>query len=481
MIGRKRETEELEELYRGKQAELVAVYGRRRVGKTYLVEQTFKGRFAFRHAGLSPLEHENKGMLEAQLLHFYHSLQSYGLSNRKCPANWMEAFFLLQQLLEEKGDGQRLVVFIDELPWLDTARSGFITAFEGFWNNWGAHQDHLMMIVCGSSNSWMLDKLINNHGGLYGRVTYEIKLSPFSLGECEEFFAGSNVALSRYDIVQCYMIVGGIPYYLRYFRKGLSLAQNVDALFFNENAKLKYEYDRLFSSVFSNPEMVKSVVAFLYTKNAGYTRKEITDKLHISDGGTISNCLKALEASDFVMKYVPFGMNGKQEHYKLIDPFCLFCLRFVQNSRDVSEYFWEQHLKSQPVTIWRGLAFENLCFRHVKQIKAALGISGVGSRQSAWSKRKEDSDGAQIDMLIERDDNVVNMCEIKFYGDMVTVNGEYYRMLFSRQELLSAELPAKFVIHSTLITTYGLTQNEYSGAFVRVVTMDDLFAPAARA
>ena len=189
MIGRKKEVAELEELYDGTQAELVAVYGRRRIGKTYLVEQTFKNRFAFRHAGLSPVEHEKKGMLEAQLNHFYHSLRSFGLKEEgKCPSNWLDAFFMLQQLLEEKDDGNRQVVFIDELPWMDTARSGFITALEGFWNNWGAHRDNLLMIVCGSANSWMLDKLINNHGGLYGRVTYEIRLSPFSLGECEQFF-----------------------------------------------------------------------------------------------------------------------------------------------------------------------------------------------------------------------------------------------------------------------------------------------------
>lgn len=475
MIGRKKEISELEELYLGDQAELIAVYGRRRVGKTYLIEQTFKNRFTFRHAGLSPLEHENKGMLEAQLKHFYHSLLSYGLKDAECPATWLDAFFLLQQLLETKSDGQRQVVFIDELPWLDSARSGFITAFEGFWNNWGAHQDNLMLIVCGSANSWMLDKLINNHGGLYGRVTYEIKLSPFTLKECEEFFSSNRVKISRYDIAQSSMIVGGIPYYLRYFKKGLSLSQNVDRLFFDEDAKLKYEFDRLFSSVFSNPDMVKAIVTFLYTKNAGYTRKEITEHLHISDGGTITSCMNALVVSDFVMKYIPFGMSRKQEHYRLVDPFCIFYLRFVQDRQEMSDRFWEQNSKSQPVVVWRGIAFENLCFRHIRQIKAALGISGVASRQSAWSKRADDTEGTQIDMLIDRNDNVVNMCEIKFYSDEFVVGREYYRTIMRRQEILSQEISKKSVIHSTLITTFGLVYNEYSGVFSQVITLDDLF------
>ena len=475
MTGREKEIAELEELYSGNQPELVAVYGRRRIGKTYLVEQTFKDRFAFRHAGLSPTEHEKKGMLEAQLKHFYNSLRSYGLTGAECPATWLDAFFLLQQLLKEKDRNQRQVVFIDERPWLDTPRSGFITAFEGFWNNWGSHQDNLMVIVCGSANSWMLDKMINNHGGLYGRVTYEIKLSPFTLGECEEYLNYNKVKISRYDIAQSYMIVGGVPYYLRYFRKGLSLSQNIDNLFFNEDAKLKYEYDRLFSSVFSNPGIVKSIVDFLHKKNAGYTRKEIKAGLRITDGGTLTSCLNALVASDFVMKYVPFGISRKQEHYRLIDPFCIFYLRFVQGALGMTDHFWEQNVKSQAVVSWRGIAFENLCFCHIRQIKQALGINGVASRQSAWSKRGDDTDGTQIDMLIDRNDNVINMCEIKFYGDEFVVSREYYRTIMHRQELLSAEVPRRTVIHSTLITTFGLTYNEYSGVFDRIVTLDELF------
>ena len=476
MIGREKETSELEELYSGNQPELVAVYGRRRIGKTYLVEQTFKDRFAFRHAGLSPMEHENKGMLEAQLKHFYNSLRSFGLADAECPSTWLDAFFLLQQLLEKKGGDQRQVVFIDELPWLDTPRSGFITAFEGFWNNWGSHRDNLMVIVCGSANSWMLDKLINNHGGLYGRVTYEIKLSPFTLKESEEYLKYNRVKFSRYDIAQSYMIVGGVPYYLRYFKKGLSLSQNVDNLFFCEDAKLLFEYDRLFSSVFSNPGTVKSIVTFLYSKNAGFSRKEITDGLHITDGGTLTSCLNALVASDFVMKYVPFGMSKKQEHYRLIDPFCLFYLRFVQGTQGMSDHFWEQNVKSQAVVSWRGIAFENLCFCHIRQIKHALGINGVTSRQSAWSKRSDDTDGTQIDMLINRNDNIINMCEIKFYSDEFVVNRDYYRTIMRRQELLSAEVPKKTAIHSTLITTFGLIYNEYSGVFEHVITLDDLFS-----
>lgn len=475
MIGRKKETLELEELFNRNRSELVAVYGRRRVGKTYLVEQVFKNRFSFRHAGLSPVEHTKKGFLDEQLKHFYNSLRSFGLKSDACPTSWLDAFYMLQQLLEQKDNGKRQVVFIDELPWLDTPRSGFITAFEGFWNNWGAHRDNLMVIVCGSASSWMLDKLINNHGGLYGRVTYEIKLSPFTLRESADFLKDFGIKLSTYDIAQSYMILGGIPYYLQYFKKGLSLSQNIDELFYNQNAKLGAEYDRLFSSVFSNPVLAENVVRILSAKNAGYTREELTQKLKITDGGAITSTLNALIAGDFVTKYIPFGMNKRQQHYKLIDPFCLFYHRFVKNNQGMNEDFWEQNIKSQQIVVWRGIAFENLCFSHIKQIKNALGIPGVASRQSAWSKRDDDTDGAQIDMLIDRDDNIINMCEMKFYGDDYAVNRDYYKKILHRQELLSAMIYKRTAIHSTLITTFGLSESEYNGIFTDVITLDDLF------
>lgn len=475
MIGRKQEVDELRRLYERNRSELVAVYGRRRVGKTFLVDEAFLGKFTFRHAGLSPVDVEANGLLKAQLDHFYNSLILFGMDECKKPDSWLDAFLLLEKYLQKIDDGSRQLVFLDELPWLDTARSGFITAFEGFWNNWGCHRKNLMVIVCGSANSWILDKLINNHGGLYNRVTYEIKLSPFTLKECEELYNDNGVTFSRYDIAQSYMIFGGIPYYMGYIDGRLSLAQNIDKLFFSKGSKLQNEYDRLFDSVFVSPEVVKSIVEFLSTRNAGYTRKEIIEKQGASNGGRLSRNLNALIASDFVIKYVPFGLGKKEEHYKLIDPFCLFYLHFVKGWNQENDKYWQQNVVSQPVSIWRGFAFENVCFNHIEQIKKALGISGVITSASAWSKRDDDKDGTQIDLLISRKDNVINMCEIKYYGGEFTVNKEYYRKLLRRQEILMKEISPKVSIRSTLITTYGVEHNEYSGVFTNVVLLDDLF------
>ena len=257
MIGREKEVKELNKLYDRNRAELVAVYGRRRVGKTYLIDETFAGRITFRHAGLSPADEDAKGLLRAQLDHFYNSLLLFGMEKSKKPDNWLDAFLLLEQFLQKTDNGSRQLVFLDELPWLDTPRSGFIRAFEGFWNNWGCHRKNLMVVVCGSANSWMMNSLINNHGGLYNRVTYEIKLAPFTLHECEAFFQANNIRLSRYDIAQSYMIFGGIPYYLGYFDGEYSLAQNVDRMIFARNAKLKDEYDRLYQDDFCQKRKVE--------------------------------------------------------------------------------------------------------------------------------------------------------------------------------------------------------------------------------
>lgn len=331
MIGRKKEQKILEKIYSSNKAELVAIYGRRRVGKTYLIDETFKDRITFRHAGLSPSLNDSKNILKLQLDHFYNSLKLYGFKSDEKPKDWLDAFYMLEMLLQTKDDGTRLVVFLDELPWLDTPYSNFIMAFEGFWNTWACHKKNLMVIICGSANSWIINEFIGNHGGLYGRVTHEIKLTPFNLCECEEYYKEANIPFTRYDIVQSYMIFGGIPYYMEYMNEELSFAQNVDNLFFAKDAPLKIEYDRLFDSIFKNPNLIKQIVEFLYTKNMGYTRTDIIKNLKLTDGGNISKELNALVASDFIVKYIPFGMSKREAYYKLTDPFCLFYLHFIKN------------------------------------------------------------------------------------------------------------------------------------------------------
>ncbi len=474
MIGREKETKELLDLYNRPRTEFVTVYGRKGVGKTFLINQTFKNKFTFKHTAISPEDKENNSeILETQLESFYSSLIKFGLIDTKKPTTWFEAFNLLEKLLIQKDDGSRQVVFFDEFPWLDTPKSHFIQAFESFWNSFGCDRENLMLIVCGSANSWIQNNLINNHRGLYGRVTYEIKLIPFSLKESEEYLKSFGIALSRYDITTSYMILGGIPYYLGYIKKGLSLSQNIDNMFFSKTAQLSLEFDRLFRSCFENPEFIKKIIILLNEKKIGFTRKEIAEKLKISDGGHLTKYLNSLLSSDFIIKYQPFGTKSKSQYYKLIDPFCIFYLKFKYEKNN-DEDFWAKNNTSQSVNIWKGLAFENVCFNHIKEIKNALNIGGVSTSSSPWYFSSEENSG-QVDLVLKRNDNVINLCEIKFYQDDFIVDLNYYKKLNSRIEAARPFVSKKACIFNTLITTYGVFKNEYSDVFQNVITLNDLF------
>lgn len=395
------------------------------------------------------------------------------MKENKVPKDWLEAFFMLEMMLQSNYDGSKQVVFIDELPWLDTQRSLFITGFEAFWNGW-ANGRNIIVIICGSAISWMTNELINNHGGLYGRVTHEIRLAPFKLKECEILLKENNVNLSRYDIAQAYMALGGIPYYLNYIQPGYSLAKNMDMLFFSNTAKLKDEFLRLFTSAFDNPELTIKIVRALGNKKIGLTRKEITEKTDIGNGGNLSKALNSLICSDFVIKYVPLGKTKKEPYYKLIDPFCLFYLSFIDNRNSFNEEVFQDNIEAQQIVVWRGLAYENVAFNHISQIKDALGIRSVSTIESTFYESVE-NETAQIDMVIERKDNIVNMCEIKFYSDLYVGNKTSHLDLVRKDRVLGEYIKKKQIIHNTLITTYGIKDNEYRFDYTNVITLDDLF------
>ena len=477
IIGRKKEIEELNRLYHSDKAQFVAVYGRRRVGKTYLVNQVFKDKMTFHHTGLSPFDDGAKMTMRAQLQSFHYSLLRSGMDEQTpCPKSWLEAFYLLEKLLVKLDTGGRQVVFIDELSWMDTPRSGFLTALESFWNGWASARDNIFLVVCGSSTTWMLSNLVNNYGGLYGRLTCEIKLSPFTLKECDDYLKSNGVVLSQYDVTQAYMAFGGIPYYLGYFAPGCSLAQNIDNMLFAKEAALAKEYDRLFRSLFVHWEVHQKIVNLLATRHYGFTRDEISTKCGISKGGGLSSMLKALVDSDFIIKYTPLANARKEDYYRLCDPFCAFYLRFVEGSRNTDPMFWQNSQNLPPIVAWRGFAFEQVCFNHLSQIKAALGVSGVVSKESALLVRGDkDSQGGQIDLLIDRADNVLNLCEMKFYKKPYSVSQQDRFEFEDRIDLLAKITKSKKNIHFTLVTTFGLKHSEHYGVVQKVVTLEDLF------
>ena len=473
LINREKEIDALKKRYDSDKAEFIAIYGRRRVGKIYLVDEVFKEQITFRHAGLSPVSGMNT---KDQLNHFYQSLKTNGLMKAKKPKNWLEAFYLLQEYLTSKRNGNKLVIFIDEIQWMDTKKSDFITGLESFWNNWACFKNDIMLIVCGSSTSWVLDKLINNHGGLYGRLTEWFKLEQFSLLECEKYLINNNHEISRYDIIQTYMAIGGIPYYLDMLNQKLSFAENIDNLFFSKNAKLKDEFDRIFTSIFVDSEKVKTIIRSIASKKRGLTRSEIIDMTKLPSNGELSSILKSLENGDFITKYSSYKESKKVEYYKLVDPFCLFYLHFVDNKLINNEHYWSNIINTPSINVWEGLSFENVCFNHIKQIKFALGIGGISTNEYMWSKKGDlDQNGTQIDLIIERKDNIINMCEIKFYSDDFVVDKGYHELLIRRKNLLFESINKKTSVHNTLITTFGLKHNMYSSDFINVITIKDLF------
>ncbi|MBQ7495973.1 MAG: ATP-binding protein [Bacteroidaceae bacterium] len=351
-----------------------------------------------------------------------------------------------------------------------------MTAFEHFWNGWGAGQDNLMLIVCGSATSWIQDNLINSNGGLYDRVNEEIQLTPFTLCETEQLLQMQEVTLSRYDILQLYMAVGGIPMYLSYVQPGFSLAQTIDRLYFAPKAKLSNEFERLFRSIFKSPEHYMSIIRLLAKRQSGYSREEISRETGIASGKGFTEMLRALEASDFIEYYKPFENSKRNMKYRLTDPFCLFYLSQVEG-RGRGENFWRDNENLSQLRTWRGQAFENACLKHVGLIKAAMGVGGVSSDNAAWTLQgMDDQRGMQIDLIINRSDKVVNLCEMKFVNEEFEVTKDYEMRLRSRLNWMIEHVSRRHNVQMTLVTTYGLKYGIHSGIFQRVITLDSLFS-----
>lgn len=480
IVARETEIHQLETLMDEELPQFVAVYGRRRVGKTFLIREYFDDDFTFFHTAISPQELKDRHpelLYRIQLDEFGKTLKLYGFQDDSPIKDWFDAFDRLWQLILQHPAEERLVLFIDELPWLDTPRAGFMSALEHFWNRYASGRHKLLFIVAGSSTTWMLDKLINNNGGLYDRTSHDIHIHPFTLSETEAYFQKRGILMDRYDIVQSYMIVGGVPYYLSLFEKGKSLAQNVDTVFFERGNKLQKEYDRLFQSMFADNDKFKRIVECISKYRYGVLRPQICKELGIRDGGNISDILLSLEECDIITSFFNFGESKRNKYYKLTDPFCLFYLKFAVKHPTNNKTFWQDNQHLPKLNSWRGQAFEDVCFSHQEQIKRALGIQGVHTEIYPWRCISEnDTPGAQIDMLIDRADRVVNVCEMKYVQGEFSIDKDYDEKLRNKIIAITEQTKSRKNPQMTLVTTYGLKNGIYSGRFQKVVTLDDLFA-----
>jgi uncharacterized protein len=469
IIGRKAELEILDRIYESKKSEFVILYGRRRVGKTYLVDQRFGEHFTFRMTALG------NATLEQQLINFHTTMVATAPHiGEGVPPNWFQAFQRIIKLASESKQ-PRKVLFFDELPWFDTNNSDFLQALEHFWNSWASLRKDILLIGSGSAAAWMINELINNRGGLHNRITERIALQPFNLVETEQFLQAKGAVYTRYQLLELYMAMGGIPYYLENILVNRSVAQNIDRMFFTPGGVLNVEYDNLFRSLFDKYDRHVAIIEVLIQKSKGMIRKELLAAAKLKDGGTATQILDELEKSGFIRRYFPFGKARREVFYQLIDPFTLFYLTFVKESKAEGQGAWLTHINNPKWRSWSGYAYEYICRYHLEAIKKALGIRGVYTEVSAW-RSKETGNGAQIDLIIDRNDRVINICEIKFSIEKFSITKPYAENLSNKLSVFRSETGTNKTLFLTMITTVGLKPNQYSQQLVNdALDMNDLF------
>lgn len=472
MIGRQREIQELQRCLHSDKSEFVIVYGRRRVGKTFLVDQFFDYNYDFTFVG------GHKLTMRRQLMNFAKALKKHaGLSKRPKFNDWFEAFDALEEYLEALPAEKRKVIFIDEMPWIDTRDSEFVQALEDFWNGWASRRQNILFIASGSATSWMVDNLVENQGGLHDRIETRLYLLPFTLHDTETYLRSRHFSWDRYQILQTYMTLGGIPYYLSLLKPGESLVQNIDRLFFSPNGTLRTEFDELYNALFNQADGYINIVHALALHRNGLTRQQIIEAVKI-EGGVLTKMLRNLERSNFILGYQHFGHKTKDVIYRLVDFYTLFYYHFIEGDRSQDEQWWLHHFQSPVVGDWQGFSFELLCLLHLRQIKQALGISGMATEASAWriaDNKKKQQDGAQIDLIITRADRIINLCEMKFSTLPYHLTSKEETALRERAAIFQKATKTTYSLAHTYVTTFGVANPEAHSILQSQVQMDDLF------
>ncbi len=460
LFGRNKEQKILLNYCKITPSKMVAVVGRRRIGKTFLIRKTLQGQIDFEMTGYQNATKKD------QLQNFIMSLSNFANTTMitQPPKNWLEAFHQLKlHLIANKGKAKK-VVFFDELPWIATSKSGFVEALAHFWNDW-ASENNVLLLVCGSAASWMLKNVVNNKGGLHNRISHTIFLEPFTLNETKQLVDGLKVKATYHQIIELYMIFGGVPYYLSLMEPGKSIAQNIDELLFDKNGKLANEYENLFASLFDNSANHSQIIQILGTKWKGFTRNEILNLYKGKDGGSLSQLLEELLLSGFISKYSPFQKTTKEALFRLSDPYLLFYLHFI--TKTAGKKSFSNLMKTPSYKSWCGYAFENVCLYHIKQIKNNLGIAKIETKESSFFYNgNANEQGFQIDLLIDRADGIINMCEIKYCSTEFTIDKGYYKHLIERIAQFARVTKSKKAIHLTMITSRGLAENEYRNEIV---------------
>lgn len=481
IIGRRVEQTLLQELYESQEPQLLALYGRRRIGKTYLISEFYKNKGVYLEiTGIKD------GTIAEQLYHFsYEFSRQFNEGNRiAAPANWVEAFSLLFEAVEKVAPEKKVILFFDEVPWLASQKSGFLNALEHCWNRYLSRQKNLIVIICGSAASWIIKNIINNKGGLHGRVTQKIRLLPFTLAETEEFLKSRYIDLDRKQLIDIYLAIGGVPKYLLYVEKGKSAAQIINDLCFSASGGLYDEFNQLFRSLFDNYKHHLALVKALAKSVGGLSKNELLQKTKLASGGTSSAIIQELIDSGFIIYIPPFGNKKNRGIYRLIDEYSLFYMTWVADFTKISlensdPEFWLKKYGTPRWNAWSGNAFESLCLKHVQKIKHALGISGISTVETGWRylpKKDELERGAQIDLVIDRADKCINLCEMKYSDVEFCIDKSYAAKLQDKKMVFRAQTKTNKTLFITMVTTYGVKKNSQCLSVVdNQVLMDQLF------
>lgn len=482
IIGRKNEKEILDDAFNSPRAEFIAVYGRRRVGKTYLIKNYFQAKpcIAFQTTGIY------KGKLTAQLTRFAKELGAAFYENIaiKIPRDWIEAFEMLSQAMKFIPLDRKIVIFLDELPWLASNKSGMLSALEYFWNRYWVDDARVKLVVCGSAASWLIKRIIKNKGGLHNRVTRKIRLLPFNLKESMDYLKHIGITSDIKQALKLYMVVGGIPFYLNQLKPRYSIDQNIDALLFNADGMLFDEFDEVFASLFNDKEQYKELITLIGEKQSGIKRSELDRENKLSGkGGRLTKRLEDLEYAGFIASYLPYGHKKFGQYYRLSDEYCYFYLKWIEPIRasikqNKTENYWCSQTNTPAYYQWLGYAFEGVVFKHLTQVKKALKVSEA-SLASSWSYRPRVGSvekGAQIDLLLDRTDNAISLCEIKYTDQPYIIDKQYASNLMNKIKIFKRMSKTQKQIFLVMISANGLKETMYSSELVsQVVTLEDLF------
>ena len=477
IVGREKEISILKDVFKSHRAEFVAIYGRRRVGKTFLVKNFFNDQSCL-FIYVSGIKNSP---LKQQLKNFTTVLEDVWFQGIAIPSNWLEAFKTLTQLIEHSNKRQKIVLFLDELPWLATPKSKMLEALDYYWNRYWSDNDKIKLIVCGSAASWMIKNIIYNKGGLYNRITRQFRLEPFSLKETKDFLSSNQIQLSYRHILEIYMATGGVPYYLTHLRPKFSAAQNIDAIAFQPQGVLYQDFEILFSSLFDDEHQYTDIVKIVAEHRYGIMQEELLNQCkHTTSGGRGVGKLKNLEEAGFLTSFQTQGHRKKGIYYRLIDEYSAFYLKWIdplkKSSQKFSKISWSMLRESPSWKSWSGYSFETICFKHVDQIRSALNLKETAIAKTWKHKGKKLEQGAQIDLLFDRSDDAITICEIKYTDQPFVIDKSYFSTLKNKIDSYKSQTQTVKQIFFAIITTSGLKENIYSEEIgAQVVKLDQLF------